>query len=254
MVQDYSLFRKKITDIMRLPRSGKLLKDDLLTVKFLLHRENENGKELAIYYAPFEYVNRAAKVVLIGITPGWTQMEIAYREANRSLRAGLSVEEVLKRTGDQATFSGMTRTNLVKMLDGIGMAEELEIRSCSLLFDRASHLVHTTSAVRHPVFVNGGSYSGYWPDMTRQPVLRRYITEILADELQSMPFALVIPLGKAVSSAVRLLIDNNALDGERCLQNFPHPSGANASRVREYDLRKDDYAATVRRWYRRWHA
>ena len=248
------MFISKIADIIRLPRSGKLLKDDLLTEKFLLHRENENGKELAIYYAPFDYVNRAAKVVLIGITPGWMQMEIAYREANRSLRAGLSVEEVLKRAGDQATFSGMTRTNLVKMLDGIGLAEELEIRSCSLLFDRASQLVHTTSAVRHPVFVNGEDYSDNRPDLTRQPVLRRYITEILAEELQNMPFALVIPLGKAVSSAVRILIDNDSLDVERCLQNFPHPSGANASRVREYELRKDDYAATVRRWFRRWRA
>jgi hypothetical protein len=182
------------------------------------------------------------------------QMEIAYREANRSLKAGLSVEEVLKRSGDQATFSGMTRTNLVKMLDGIGLAEELEIRSCSLLFDRASQLVHTTSAVRYPVFVNGEDYSDNRPDLTRQPVLRRYITEILAEELQNMPFALVIPLGKAVSSAVRILIDNDSLDVERCLQNFPHPSGANASRVREYELRKDDYAATVRRWFRRWRA
>ncbi|OPY30612.1 MAG: hypothetical protein A4E28_00193 [Methanocella sp. PtaU1.Bin125] len=69
-----------------------------------------------------------------------------------------------------------------------------------------------------------------------------------------MPFALVIPLGKAVSSAVRLLVEEGSLDRERCLQNFPHPSGANASRVREYQRRKDDYAATVRGWFRRWRA
>jgi hypothetical protein len=254
MAQDYCLFSGKIADIMRLPRSGRLLKEDLLTETFLLHREKISGKEMTIYYAPFDYVNAGAKVVLIGITPNWTQMETAYREVNRSLRAGLSVEEALKRAGDQATFTGMTRTNLVKMLDGIGLAEELEIRSCSLLFDRASQFVHTTSAIRHPVFINGGNYSGNWPDMTRHPVLRRYITEILAEELQSMPFALVIPLGKAVSSAVRLLVDNGSLGCERCLQNFPHPSGANASRVREYELRKDDYAATIRQWFRRWRA
>lgn len=254
MAQEYRLFTSKIADIKRLPRSGKLLKEDLLTEKFLLYREKVSGKDLAVYYVPFDYVNPGAKVVLIGITPGWTQMEIAYRGAGRYLRAGLSVEEVLKRAGDDASFAGMTRTNLVKMLDGIGLAEELGIKSCSLLFDRASQLVHTTSAIRYPVFVNGGNYSGTWPDMTRHPVLRKYITETLAEELQSMPFALIIPLGKAVSSAVRLLIENGSLDAERCLQNFPHPSGANASRIREYELRKDDYATTVRRWFRRWHA
>jgi hypothetical protein len=254
MAQDYSLFTSKIKDIMRLPRSGKLLKEDLLTETFLLHREKVSGKEMAIYYVPLEYVNVSAKVVLIGISPNWTQMETAYREVNRSLRAGLSIEEVLKRAGDRATFAGMTRTNLVKMLDGVGLAEELEIKSSGLLFDRASQLVHTTSAIRHPVFVNGGDYSGNWPDMTRHPILRKYITDILTEELQSMPFALIIPLGKAVSSAVGLLIDNGSLDSERCLLDFPHPSGANASRVREYERRKEDYAATVRRWYRRWHA
>lgn len=252
MTQDYRLFTSKIPDILRLPRSGKLLKEDLLTETFLLHRENVTGKDLAIYYVPFDYVNAGAKVVLIGITPGWTQMEIAYREAGRCLQAGLSVEETLKRAGDQAGFAGMTRTNLVKMLDGIGLAKEMDLRSCSLLFDRASQFAHTTSALRYPVFVNGASYSGRWPDMTRHQLLRRYITETLAGELQSVPFALVIPLGKAVSSAVRLLVDQRLLDGDRCLQNFPHPSGANASRVREYQRRKDDYAATVRRWFSRW--
>lgn len=250
MMQDYSLFKSKIEDIMRLPRSGKLLKEDLLTKTFLLHRENVAGKELAIYYVPFDYVNADAKVVLIGITPGWTQMEIAYREASRYLRAGLPVEEVLKRAGDNASFAGTTRTNLVKMLDGIGMAEALQIKSCSQLFDRASSLAHTTSAIRYPVFVNGAGFSGNWPGIMQHGVLREYVTEVLARELQTTSHALVIPLGKAVASAVRLLMDNGSLDAGRCLQYFPHPSGANASRVRDYERKKDDYRAMVMRWFR----
>ena len=193
------MFTGKMADIMRLPGGGRLLKEDLLTEAFRLYRENVTGKELAIYYVPFDYVNADAKVVLIGITPGWTQMEIAYRAASRCLHAGLSVEQVLKRAGDEGGFAGMTRTNLVKMLDGIGLAGALQIRSCSMLFDRASHLAHTTSAIRYPVFVNGADYSGNRPDITQHPVLRRYVTEVLAEELDTARHALVIPLGKAVS-------------------------------------------------------
>lgn len=38
-----------------------------------------------IYYAPFEYINHSARIVLVGITPGPTQMVNANNEAQRAL-------------------------------------------------------------------------------------------------------------------------------------------------------------------------
>ncbi|WP_341325816.1 hypothetical protein [Methylotuvimicrobium sp. KM2] len=49
----------------------------------LLMEENEGIK---IYYAPFEYLNPEARIVLVGITPGPTQMVNANNEAIFSLR------------------------------------------------------------------------------------------------------------------------------------------------------------------------
>ena len=59
--------------IRRLPRRTPLRPVDLFKSEFRLHSETE----LEIYYAPFEHLNRKARVVLIAITPGWTQMEIS---------------------------------------------------------------------------------------------------------------------------------------------------------------------------------
>ena len=59
---------------MTLP-PGSLSKEQLL-VKELLIQED---KDMAIYYVPYEYVNKRAKVMIIGITPGFTQMELAIR-------------------------------------------------------------------------------------------------------------------------------------------------------------------------------
>ena len=43
---------------------------------------------IKIYYAPFEYINQNAQVVVVGITPGPTQMANANKEARRALVSG----------------------------------------------------------------------------------------------------------------------------------------------------------------------
>ncbi|HEY5013004.1 MAG TPA: hypothetical protein VIK61_09895, partial [Acidimicrobiia bacterium] len=44
--------------------------------------------------------------------------------------------------------------------------------------------------------------------------------------------ALVVPMGKAVSTALTLLA---VTDPERCLTGFPHPSGANGWATRQFE-------------------
>lgn len=249
MPSDYSRFYKLRPDIEALPQSNILSKKDLLTEKFRLYDSNYNGSQIGIYYIPFDYINETAKVTIIGITPGWTQMEIAYRMANQYLHDGLSPEDVLKRVCDDASFAGSMRTNLVQMLDGIGLADALKIRTSDQLFGEHSNLAHTTSAIRYPVFINGENYSGSKPGILEHPVFRKYVIDVLSEELLSTSNALVIPLGKTVSEAVQLLIDMGKLEKERCLPGFPHPSGANGHRVRIYNEKKQEYASIIKNWF-----
>jgi hypothetical protein len=78
---------------------------------------------LSVYYAPWDWVNTIAKVMLVGITPGAYQATEALREAQARLRAGRSSEETLRRADAAGSFSGPMRTHLVTMLDGIGVAD-----------------------------------------------------------------------------------------------------------------------------------
>ena len=78
---------------------------------------DEDGS-VKIYYAPFEYLNPDARIVLVGITPGPTQMANANREARRALIAGMPAPEAMRAAKDTAAFSGEPlRGNLIKQLN-----------------------------------------------------------------------------------------------------------------------------------------
>jgi hypothetical protein len=66
---------------------------DLLSEKFHLYSD----QRLSIYYAPFDHVNKRARLVLVGVTPGLRQMELAYRAARHGLLVGDEREAVLAR-------------------------------------------------------------------------------------------------------------------------------------------------------------
>lgn len=105
---------------------------------------------LDAYYVPFHYLNHMARVILLGLTPGWTQMERAFWAAKNGLAEGMDGEPLfsfIERTG---SFSGPMRRNLVSMLDGIGLNNCLGIDSCDGLFGDQNDLVHFTSAVSAP--------------------------------------------------------------------------------------------------------
>ncbi|HZS77792.1 MAG TPA: hypothetical protein VFA41_14355 [Ktedonobacteraceae bacterium] len=96
-----TLFYHYSSKIAALPTHIPLSPSDLLTSQFLV----EQAGRITIYYIPFEVVNPAAKVMIVGITPGWTQMELAYRVARDGLRIGLSSFEVLRKVKATASFA-----------------------------------------------------------------------------------------------------------------------------------------------------
>jgi hypothetical protein len=233
-----NLFREFEDVIGTLPVRDRFQRGDLLIPSLLLHREDS----LEMYYAPFGAVNPSASVVLLGITPGWTQMEIAYRSARSDLDRGFTSEEICARAKQSASFAGTMRTNLVRMLDDLGLPSLLGIPSSSDLFASATQLVHMTSAIRYPVFVKGQNYTGHTPAILRSAFLRECVDVMLASELLAVPHAIIVPLGNAVSETLAYLADRGRLSPERCLFGFPHPSGANGRRVRDFTAHRERLA------------
>ena len=238
-------FEMYAAQIQVLPVTPCLSKADLLRPAFRLYQD----ARLEIYYAPFDYLNPSAKVVLVGVTPGWTQMEIAYRQAREGLHAGLAFHTILDRIDEHASFAGSMRRNLVTMLDALALPEHLGIPSSASLFSTHRPLLHTTSALRYPVFVNGRNYTGHTPKPLSMPALLYFIEHLLAEELQQASEAIIIPLGQSVSTIIEYLAGTGSLDRHRCLVGFPHPSGANGHRVREFNERREGLTRGLKEWF-----
>jgi hypothetical protein len=85
------------------------------------------------------------------------------------------------------------RKNLTIRLDAVGLHTAMGLDSTDRLFRDRADLLHTTSAIRFPVFKDGTNYSGYTPRMTRHPLLRRFINEYLVPEIGQFPSALFVP-------------------------------------------------------------
>lgn len=244
-----SFFTQYRQAILELPLKGsgeKYSRRELINPRFLLFQE----AGLDVYYAPFHCSNPDACVALIGLTPGWTQMEEAFRAARLGLSRDWDGCRLFNFIDSTASFSGSMRKNLVSMLDRIGLANVMELRSSSELFDGSSRLVHFTSIVSAPIFKRGGNYRGYGPRLLRVAGFRQWIIRNLACELASTAEALLIPLGRVADEAIRFLSSQSPgqFDG-RYLAGFPHPSGANGHRKRDFERGRAQWARQIAEWF-----
>jgi len=185
----------------------------------------DSSGDVAIYYAPFEYVNPLARVVLVGITPGPTQMVNANNAARRALMAGHSPENAIRAAKETAAFSGEPmRGNLVRQLNHWGFHAWLGLHDASELFSSSRHLLHATSLLRYPVFVNHQDYRGA-PDMTKHPLLRRYLLENFVREVRQLNDAVFVGLGPQVQKVLDWLVSERVLEPGRVIGGMLHPSG-----------------------------
>lgn len=229
--------------ILELPEDKMLSKAEVLVSDLLMQRSGM----LEMFYAPHnEYVNPAAKVVIIGITPGWTQMRIALRAAKAGFKAGLSDEAVCRQAKEEAGFAGTMRTHLIEMLDALELHRYLGIGSSGELFQDQHELLHTTSLLRFPVFVAGNNYNGTHPSLRTNPFLNRTALSSLQDELSLMNQPLIIPLGKNVEQVLQQLAADGGLDAKRCIWGFPHPSGANGHRHKQFASHQESMRSKIR--------
>jgi len=238
----YSLLERFASAIKSLPEN--LPESSVRQPSLLL----EQRGPVSIYYAPFDYINESARLVLVGITPGAHQMHVALMQARKDLRAGLPLATAAEHAKYAGSFHGPMRAHLVRMLDGVGVAARLGLSTTGTLFDRDRPLLHTTSALRYPVFVNGRNYSGHSPNTLSEPLVG-YIDRYLADDLARVSHALIVPLGDSVGAAVAHLVRRGVLAKARCLLGFPHPSGGNGWRERHFSARRETMQATVNVWF-----
>lgn len=187
-------------------------------------------RTIDMVYAPFDYVNASARIAVVGLTPGRQQAANALRAAQAALIEGADDWQAAQRAKVFASFSGPMRTNLVAMLDKIGIARWLGIPTTASLWSGDSNLIHFTSALRYPVFVDGENWSGA-PDMLRVPGMRNWLETYTGTELTLMDDAVFVPLGPKVSAALNHLADSGRIRRDRILDGMPHPSGANAERI-----------------------
>jgi len=186
---------------------------------------------LRIQWAPFDHTPRTARLVIVGITPGREQAANALHALGQALRSGQDLDGAMRHAKLVGSFSGPLRTNIVRMLDSIGVQQALDVPTCMSLFDAAHEQVHFTSALRYPVFLDGANYNGN-PDLLRTPLLREMVETFLADEARALPGALWLPLGPKPTAALRHLVSLGVLPANRVLEGMPHPSGANGERIK----------------------
>lgn len=181
--------------------------------------------DVNIYYAPFEHLNPSARLVLVGITPGPTQMTNANNEARRALLAGKSYSEAIHLAKSVGAFSGEPmRSNLIKQLNHWGIHRWLVVRDAAELFSSAMHFVQTTSLLRYPVFVRDKDYRGA-PDMTKHPLLQKYLLNNFVAEVNALPNAIFVGLGPQVQKTLNWLIEQRLLRSDRVIGGMLHPSG-----------------------------
>ncbi|MXN90930.1 hypothetical protein GR160_06785 [Flavobacterium sp. Sd200] len=219
-------------------------KADLQTKKYSFGTE----KNIEIFYAPFDYINPNAKIIIVGITPGWSQMEKSYRTAITSFSINQNWEEATKEVKKQASFAGSMRNNLITMLDELELNNKLNILSTSQLFDEQNSILHTTSIIKYPTFNKGKNYTGRTPLPLRTEILKNFIESNFLPEINNFENKLVIPLGTCVSKVLTKLNEDNLLNSNIYLNHFPHPSGSNGHRHKQFKDYKLQMFNQIKSW------
>lgn len=230
-MSELTLSNATLAKIQNLPI---LRDDDAPRPEFLLW-ENQRTR-LSCYYAPFEYLNTKAKLILVGITPGSTQMNRALNAARTALAVGTPIETAIRHVKREGSFSGSMRPNIVAILNRLAYSKKLDLSCSSSLWNTHDHLVQFCSLLKFPVFVDGKDYNGK-PTPLKDADLNRMLDEHFLKDLQALPRdAMLVPLGDTVLETVLALKKRGGVPQD--LMTFegqpiapPHPSGANAESI-----------------------
>jgi len=238
----FSVFNEKI-DV--LPQD--FYDEAILSEDFLLEKSDES--RLSIYYSPVEYLNKNAVILIVGITPGFRQMKKAYASVQANKKSQ-SDEKRLHHAKMDSSYEGPMRKNLVQMLDQLGLPHYLQVSTSAELFGPKNHLLHTTGLLPYPVFYRGKNFTGSTPDIWKTATLKKYVLNCFVDDMSRLDNPLIIPLGVNVAKVLDKLKDSSLLANSHILTGFPHPSGANGHRHKQFAANKEKMRNIIPEFFR----
>lgn len=209
---------------------------------------------LGAFYAPFDWINSKADVVIVGISPGKEQAKTALKTFRRQLLNEALNETTLRRALSEAkaaaSFDGQMRDIAAKLMDHFRIHDLLGLSNSSQLFGAASGRAHYTSAYRYPVLANKNgvwaNYSG-GEDVRSQsnPLLSGFVNDYLIPELQCFPDSWIIPFGPTPAAILSELGRSGIVDESKILAGLNHPTGQQWNRHRcQLDMVDHDRCAT----------
>lgn len=219
-----------------LPVKKSYTKEEILIPELLIKEE----KDISLYYCTHnEYMNAKAKVFIIGITPGFNQMNKSLVAARMCLEEGIPLKDIPYICKREARFEGSLRKNIIGMLNELELHKKYGLEDSAELFGERDDLLHTTSLIPYATFVKGKNYTGHQPPLLKNKCLMEFVEAHFYPQIEVLQDALFIPLGKSVEEVLIKLIEAGQLKEEQCLLGFPHPSGANAHRYEQFAKNKE---------------
>jgi hypothetical protein len=213
--------------------SGNVLTDP----RFFPEVQDEFGQ----FYAPFDWVNEDADIVLIGITPGRKQAKTALKSLKASLRQGLHVDHAARIAKQAASFEGDMRDIAARLMNRFRLQQLFGLDDSADLFGKASHRAHYTSLLRYPIlhwqtkkkngrkvtdwFDYGGGDKAFSVDL-----LTRSIREHFEPEIMGFKKAWLVPFGPTPARALEAMVARGLIDPDRVLPGINHPSATQWNR------------------------
>ena len=170
----------------------------------------------------FDYVNPKAKVVIVGITPGNSQLD--------GSRDGMSPLEIKRKYA----FAGSMRHWLVNMLDYIGINQLLNIETCSSLWVDDFDKVDMTSLLKDATYEikKAGSREMFRhaSKIEKSEKLTRMLEDGFVKNCAKYDNSvLFVACGPGVYDVLKKLQSEKKIGG--LVAGIAHPSGANLGRI-----------------------
>ncbi|HEY8031773.1 MAG TPA: hypothetical protein VIF02_05190 [Methylocella sp.] len=220
--------------IDRLVESGDILADE----NFSPAIDGAFGQ----FYAPFDWINDNADIILIGITPGRRQAKAALKALRNALSKGRSPTDAAAIAKEAASFDGSMQDMAAKLMDRFELHKLFGLRRCADLFGSARHRAHYTSILRNPVLQSkaekqaGETKSYAWFDYSggdsafKVDLLTRSIAQDFEPEITHFKNAWLVPFGPTPATALERMAQRGLIDARRILPGLNHPSGTQQNR------------------------
>lgn len=178
----------------------------------------------------FEYQNTKAKVVIVGITPGNSQL--------KGDREGLDLREIKRKNA----FAGSMRPHLINMLDYIGVNRLLDIESCRSLWEEDFDKVDMTSLLVEATYERKKDGTKemfrHAQKIAKSEKLTRMLEEgFVKNSSRYENTVLYVACGLGVYDVLKGLLAEQKIKGQAVA--IAHPSGANMKCIQCYLGRKE---------------